>query len=151
MSDKLAWQCDEPECDRAREGNTSKCASHGAMARKASKMRQVQSEKQAAQKATQREKSREKRPRINSVSDKRQLQLITYNKLKEVWIKGKICACCKTAPAIDCHHQKGREGELLLLVEFWLPVCRPCHEMITKDSAFAISQGYSISRNQIPQ
>lgn len=46
----------------------------------------------------------------------------------------------------DVHHMAGRENELLLKKEYWLPVCRNCHEWITRNSKQAIELGLSISR-----
>lgn len=151
MEGKLAWQCTEPECERPKEGNTDFCSSHNAIARKSLRDSITATQKKDRQKAAQVEKSREKRKKIAQVSDKRQLQLIVYDKLKGPWLKDKICEVCQASPACDVHHRKGREGELLLKVEFWLAACRPCHTEITKNSAEAIANGYSLPRNQIIQ
>lgn len=147
MSDKLPWQCDEPECDRAREGNTTKCGTHNAMARKAIRTAQVQSEKQAAQKATQREKSKERRPRVPQISDKRRLQLVVYDKLRIPWLKGKKCEVCKNNDASQVHHKAGKEGELLNYVKWWLPTDDECHKRIEMNPEWAKEMGFSISRN----
>lgn len=131
--------------DHAR-GATTLCGHHNTLARKGVRMRQVQSEKMELQKATQREKSREKRPRIPKVSDKRQLQLIVYDKLRIPWLRGKPCAVCGQ-PANQVHHMAGKEGELLNYVKWWLPVDGPCHTLITNDTVWAVANGYSLERN----
>jgi hypothetical protein len=78
----------------------------------------------------------------------REIQYEVYYKLIGPWKqKNPICAVCKKRKTQDVHHMKGKEGTLLIEVEFWLPVCRPCHTKINDDSKWAIEQGYSLKRN----
>lgn len=50
--------------------------------------------------------------------------------------------------ATEIHHKKGRNGDLLFDVRYWLPVCRSCHETITLQSEWAYNEGLSLSRHQ---
>lgn len=151
MEEKLPWMCHTEECTNPKEGRTDFCSSCNTASRKAAKFAITATQKRMVQRANQVEKSRQKRPRIAQVSEKRQLQLIVYAKLEKAWLPGKVCAVCGK-PAGQVHHMAGRENELLLLVKWWLPLCpepSECHERITRDSAWAIEKGYSIPRNQI--
>jgi hypothetical protein len=62
--------------------------------------------------------------------------------------KHRLCIVCVRNDATDIHHMKGRENDLLLDINYWLPVCRSCHRKITDDSAWAIRNGYSYKRNE---
>lgn len=88
---------------------------------------------------------------IKRVSDKRSRELQVYAKLKAHYLK--IYPCCEVADchnkSIDIHHSRGRENGLLTNVDFFLAVCRECHTKITTDSAWAVSQGYSILRTTV--
>ncbi len=85
-------------------------------------------------------------------SEKRATQEKIYELEVKIWKKGKKCGVkgCDL-DCQDCHHQKGRDGDLLLNKDFWFPVCREHHHQITVDSAWAIREGYSISRNAVEQ
>ena len=51
-----------------------------------------------------------------------------------------------TKHATEVHHKKGRIGELLLNILFWLGVCHACHEWIENNRAEAMELGFSIKR-----
>ena len=91
-----------------------------------------------------------KRVPLKKVSPKREEQNLEYAAARNAWIEGKKCACCGD-PATECHHKLGRTNELLLEKKYWLPVCRPCHVLITTDTEYAIKNGYSLSRNKKQQ
>lgn len=124
--------CQTPECERPTEGSTGYCATCNARARKLSR----EMKKPLKQSRT-----------IDKASPKRKENLTLYAQQARQWIAGKRCACCGD-PATDVHHKKGRTNDLLLEKKYWLPVCRPCHNLITEDSAWAIAEGYSISRTK---
>ena len=92
--------------------------------------------------------------RISPVSEKRAAELEVYSFLRIAFLKYKpfceanIC-CSKGTPSTEIHHKKGREGKLLLLVKYGLSTCRNCHDYITENSAEAIENNLSISRNKI--
>ena len=86
---------------------------------------------------------------VKKVSDKRRSQLYTYSLLKKKYMdKHRLCIVSVRNDATDIHHMKGRENDLLLDINYWLPVCRSCHRKITDDSAWAIRNGYSYKRNE---
>jgi uncharacterized Zn finger protein (UPF0148 family) len=96
----------------------------------------------------ERYEGKKKKQPIKKVSDKRRSQLYTYSMMKKAYMdKHRVCIVCNTKDATDIHHMKGRENELLLDINYWLPVCRECHRKITDDSAWAIRMGYSYKRN----
>lgn len=51
-----------------------------------------------------------------------------------------------TKHATEVHHKKGRIGELLLNILFWLGVCHACHEWIENNREEAMEKGFSIKR-----
>lgn len=87
--------------------------------------------------------------RIRPRTAKRAAQEAQYRNEVKVWLLGQKCAVvgCNRA-ATQCHHAKGREGDLLLDKEFWTPTCDEHHRYYTEHSAEAIRDGYSIPRNQ---
>lgn len=85
---------------------------------------------------------------IKKQSDKRALDEEIYLRKVRLWKVGKMCGvrgCDQKCQ--DCHHQKGRDGDLLLNEKYWFPTCRGHHIEITTDSAWAIREGYSLKRN----
>ena len=132
--------CEITDCDNYTEGGTKMCATHNSLARRARK-ESLKPKKKA-------------RP-IKQRSEKRTQQNDMYVPLKNKWIVGKVCAVCEgenpelpPMPAEDNHHMAGKEGALLLDTRYWLPVCRRHHTFITEHSAWAIQNGYSVSRNK---
>lgn len=70
--------------------------------------------------------------RLNRISKRRKLELAAYEKLKALWLPGKTCVVCgKKNP--DVHHSRGRISILLLLVQYWVPLCRADHSKIDAD------------------
>lgn len=86
---------------------------------------------------------------IRKVSKKRARQLREYKPLRDKYLsEHPVCECCKIHLATQCHHMAGKEGLRLLDVTRFFAVCHTCHERITRDSKWAIENGYSISRNK---
>ena len=56
---------------------------------------------------------------------------------------------CLVGQSTEVHHMKGRIGDLLLNQEFWLPVCRLCHDWIENHPKEAKEKGLSLSRLSI--
>lgn len=87
---------------------------------------------------------------IKKVSDKRNIQNQEYARLRDEYLEAypacEVVECSRKSSEI--HHMAGREGDKLTDVNHFLAVCRLCHERITIDSAWAISQGYSILRSK---
>ena len=134
---KPAYLCTNDDCQRVREGNTPFCSTcnHG--------LRKIARDLTKPPKVIK----PLKRQSIRKVSPKRQEQNAEYSGERNAWIEGKLCVACGW-PATEVHHAAGRTNELLLEKKYWKPVCRACHILITEDSAWAIKEGLSLSRNK---
>ena len=91
---------------------------------------------------------KEKKPRryIRVRSKKRAAQERKYRQRVKEWIEGKRCAVFPELRATQCHHQKGRIGDLLLNEDFWLPVSGAGHVFIHQYPKVAYEKGWSILR-----
>jgi hypothetical protein len=84
-------------------------------------------------------------------SPKRAKQEREYSKLrKDFLLSSPICTAklpniC-THHSTDVHHMKGRIGPLLTDVNYFLSVCRQCHDWIEGHPIEAKELGYSISK-----
>lgn len=87
-----------------------------------------------------------KRSKKGIKEDRIYYQLAKKFKEDYPYCKAKLNGC--THLTTDVHHMKSR-GINLNKIEYWLPLCRNCHNKITEDSAFAIREGFSFSRNKI--
>jgi hypothetical protein len=87
------------------------------------------------------------RRRVNPVSKKRKVQQTTYSKLRKEYLTAcPRCQCCTLAPSTEIHHRRGRFKSRLNEVEYWLAICRPCHERIHHNPAWAYEKGLLIQR-----
>src|SRR6187551_3493176 len=119
------------ECGNISENkDTGECASCGAARRK-----------------QERTKPKVVKP-IKKVSEKRAGQNQVYARLRVEYLEA-YPAC----EVVDCHnkstqihHMAGRENEKLTDTDKFLAVCGACHERITLDTQWAISNGYSYQR-----
>lgn len=122
--------CTTPDCMNYREGSTLHCASCNHALRKAER----ESRKPVKFNA-----------RIKPVAPKRAAELAKYSKLKAQYIA--IHQICEVVgcnrQAVDIHHMKGRENDLLLDTNFWMAICREHHIYYTENSKEAIEQGIS--------
>lgn len=127
---KLQWMCTEPDCENPKIGGLDICDSHRNALRKAER----ESRKPVKLNA-----------RIKPVAPKRAAELAEYSKLKAQYIA--IHQICEVVgcnrQAVDIHHQKGRENDLLLDTNFWMAICREHHIYYTENSKEAIEQGIS--------
>ena len=48
--------------------------------------------------------------------------------------------------ALECHHMAGRQGNLISDKSKFLCVCKVCHEFLTRNSRWAIDNGFSLPR-----
>lgn len=128
------------DCGNTRIEANGLCASCGARRRKEAR--------QAAQDALKKPRGL-KRPSkpIAKRSIKRNEERTQYSlkRTKFLW-NHPTCEVCGSGAATDIHHKAGTENDLLLEQQYWLAVCRPCHILITEDSAWAIKEGYSLPR-----
>lgn len=132
---KLPWQCSIEQCENPKTMGLNVCESHRLQALR------------AARKSAREPKHKAK---IKKVSAKRQAQLIEYERRRKKFMaehnKCEVAFCRRKSEHV--HHQKGREGMLLLDERFWMAVCAEHHEKITRDSRWAIDNHYSYPRNQ---
>jgi len=86
---------------------------------------------------------------IKKVSEKRANQNAEYLKLRRGYLA--LYPMCEVEDcqnrSQDLHHQKGREGDLLLDTNYYMAVCRDHHIYYTEHSKEAIEKGISVSRN----
>lgn len=93
-------------------------------------------------------------------SDSRKKDNNIYDPKRKAFLEGKQCMVFPNLNAQDVHHMKGRAGyadqwakdnriPLIIDDRFWLPVSRKGHILIELKPAWAIEQGYSMSRNEI--
>lgn len=92
----------------------------------------------------------EKKPQapIPRRSKKRAAQEAVYNQLVKAFLakpENQICPVTKKK-SVEVHHKKGREGILLLAVEFWMAVSREGHNQIHDNPEWAYEKGYMLSR-----
>ena len=136
-------------CGNICEGTTDRCASCGALERKAARVKPSNGV-----------------TAINRLSEKGSKVNQRYLNRLRTWKKGKKCAAtfpheCSTE--IECHHVFGRsndsfhdeyamENNIVLTLDerFWMPLCEDAHRYITEHSAFAWANGYSYKRVSDP-
>lgn len=88
--------------------------------------------------------------RIKKASTKRIKQNSEYSQVRHDFLysnefcKARLPIC--TQWATEIHHKKGRIEELLTATEFFLPVCRRCHDWIEAHPVEAQDLGLSLSR-----
>jgi hypothetical protein len=91
-------------------------------------------------------------PEINKVSDKKKQLDKEYKKVRKQYLsahplcEAKIEGVCSKV-AVEIHHRAGKATEEdYLNSDLFLAVCRPCHNVIEKNTAFSKQQGFSVSR-----
>lgn len=90
------------------------------------------------------EKVSEKRKELDKQYKKVRKQYLTAHPFCEAKIEG-VC----TKVSTDIHHMKGKATEQEYLdSNLFLAVCRQCHDVITKNSRWAIDNGLSVSRHK---
>lgn len=83
-----------------------------------------------------------KRSHLNPVSKKRRKEMKTYSSLRKIYLKNHpMCGCCQGEPATDIHHTIGRFKERLNAVEFWIGLCRTCHDHAHRNPEWARNVG----------
>lgn len=90
------------------------------------------------------------KPTIAPLSKKRQKQDRVYQTLRKVYLenhqlcKAQLGGC--TGNSTEIHHKKGRTEQLLTDIQYFLPVCRNCHDFIEMNSKKAKELGLSLNR-----
>lgn len=96
--------------------------------------------------------SEETRKAIPKISKKRASNNKIYSLIRNIFLN-LFCICEAKLPgcttrATDIHHKRGR-GIYLLIIRFFLPVCRSCHDQIGIKSKEAMEKGLSESRYRV--
>lgn len=80
------------------------------------------------------------------MSKKRSKELREYSAIRKVYLQTfPKCFLCND-PATDIHHRHGRFKERLNDTNWWIGVCRPCHDKIHHNPAWAYEQGLLVHR-----
>jgi 5-methylcytosine-specific restriction endonuclease McrA len=83
---------------------------------------------------------------MRKVSKKRAKQLRHYSTVRREYLRqNPTCALCGVE-ATEVHHKRGRVGVDLINKDYFLAVCRECHQLIELNPTWARKLGYSISR-----
>jgi len=85
--------------------------------------------------------------KINKVSVKRKRQNEVYKDVREQFLsQNPVCQVCKSKMASQVHHRRGRFGDRLNEVEFFLSVCFECHHEIHQNPKWAYEKAYMLKR-----
>ena len=87
--------------------------------------------------------------RKRSLKNQKYHQRYLYRLTPYLMIENPICKVCGKANSQQIHHMNGREAWREVVEEWWLAVCYPCHDRITKDRIWAEDNGYIYSRNKV--
>lgn len=93
-----------------------------------------------------------KKPKkIKPMSAKRKKELEEYERVRDIYMaEHKTCevkGCFREAN--DLHHKAGRIGSLLTDINYFMAVCRGCHDKIHENPKWAESKGYIIRVREI--
>lgn len=84
---------------------------------------------------------------MRRVSKKRAKENKLYMEVRKVYLtEHPRCQVCIDSPACDIHHRRGRWKSRLYDTEFFLAVCRPCHDRIHHNPEWAYEKGLLLPR-----
>lgn len=84
---------------------------------------------------------------IRQVSVKRQGLNKQYRIVRDQYLLENFkCEKCLYAASTEVHHKKGRTGDLLADVAYFMAVCRDCHQFIELNPVTALKMGWSFKR-----
>lgn len=87
---------------------------------------------------------------IRQVSKRREAQLAQYSLAKKVYMDKHTYCECQTPEhacfnyATEIHHKNGRNGKRLIDIQYFMAICRTCHEWIHANPKKARELGYLI-------
>ena len=85
--------------------------------------------------------------KLRRVSPKRKGQNEVYKDVREKFLTNNpVCQVCRCKMASQVHHRRGRFGDRLNEVEFFLAVCFECHHQIHMNPAWAYAKDYLVKR-----
>lgn len=88
-----------------------------------------------------------KKKRIKPRSDKRVEQEKEYLIVRAEYLRNYAkCEVCEVAESTETHHICGRIGKRLTDKDFFLAVCRSCHQKIELNPDWARQKGYILNR-----
>jgi len=90
------------------------------------------------------------RKRIKPVSSKRKTEGAEYASLRKFFLVAHpVCQFpgCTCREGLEIHH-KARRGRFFLRTDTWMAVCRPHHDQIEKNPAWAKANGYLLTPEQ---
>ncbi len=93
---------------------------------------------------------RKPRAAISAVSPRRRRENTEYASLKKFFLVAHpVCqfSGCTCREGLEIHH-KARRGPFFLRTDTWMVVCRPHHDRIEKNPAWAKEQGYLLTPEQ---
>lgn len=86
-----------------------------------------------------------KRKRVRAQSTKQAQLSRKWHALRDNYLaENQRCLCCGRK-ATEVHHRRGR-GRFLLVREYLMSVCGPCHGTIHREPKWATAKGYMVSR-----
>ena len=85
--------------------------------------------------------------KLRRVSAKRKGQNEVYKDVREKFLTNNpVCQVCKCKMASQVHHRRGRFGDRLNEVEFFMAVCFECHHWIHHNPQIAYAKDYLVKR-----
>ncbi len=92
-------------------------------------------------------REKKKRKRIPPISEKKKHELKVYKKIRDQFLnENTICEKCLEKHSDQVHHQKGRQGHLLIDTSYFMAVCAPCHRHIEENPLESLKMGWSFKR-----
>ncbi len=110
------------------------------------KDREKKQAKRDAARLKAKENRKKERTAMKKRSIKRKSQEVMYTILRKTYLdEHQLCEIC-SMDAHDIHHKRGRTGEKLLESDYFMAVCRPCHDRIHNNPAWAYEHGYLLRK-----
>lgn len=82
-----------------------------------------------------------RRAKLNPIGEVMKARLGGYMKLRDAFLRSRpCCERCGRAAKRDVHHTRGRAGGLLIAVQWWVALCRECHDWVAVNPRLAMSE-----------
>lgn len=82
-----------------------------------------------------------RRARLNPIGAVMKARLGGYMRLREAFLRDRqCCERCGKQCKRDVHHTRGRAGDLLTAVQWWVALCRDCHDWVAVNPNLAMSE-----------
>lgn len=86
-----------------------------------------------------------RKKKLNRVSSKQKSRLERYYPIRNAFMEEyKVCQICRNFQATDLHHRKGRRGNLLFDTEWFMALCRTCHDWVHNNIKQAKEMGWLV-------